>query len=48
MFSGGIFDFRPNSDDIFICSGGIGMNQQELLNTTRAVISHVSQHSNCT
>jgi hypothetical protein len=24
------------------------MNQQELLNTTRAVISHVSQHSNCT
>ena len=39
MFCGGIFAFKPNTDDIFICSDGIEMNQKELLNIVLGVKS---------
>ena len=39
MFCGGIFALNLNTDDLFICSDGVDMNQKELLNITRGVIS---------
>lgn len=39
MLSGGVFAFNASIDDIFICSDGVDMNQKELLNIARGVMS---------
>lgn len=39
MFCGGIFACKPNSEDLFVCSDGVEMNQSELLNIVRGVLS---------
>lgn len=39
MFCGGIFACKPNSEDLFVCSDGVEMNQTELLNIVRGVLS---------
>lgn len=44
MFCGGIFACKPNSEDLFVCSDGVEMNQTELLNIVRGVLSLL--HSN--
>ncbi|OHT02636.1 hypothetical protein TRFO_07068 [Tritrichomonas foetus] len=44
MFCAGIFACKPNSDDFFICSDGVEMNQNELLNIVQGVLSLLNQN----
>lgn len=44
MFCGGIFACKPNTEDLFICADGVEMNQSELLNIVRGVLSLLHSH----